>query len=196
MRDKLIKFLENFGMLTPEEVIIIADNTRLKIFPKGHVLLREGDVFNGCYAVVEGLVREYYIKEGTEKTTAFFTEGQPVNSFTSSTQNLPAKHFLQCEEDCILTVSNDSLIEEICQHIPRLSAIIQQEIEKGAGELQDKLANFMTSTPEERYTHLLETQPSLLLRVPQHQIASYLGITPESLSRIKKRIHTNLYKVG
>lgn len=196
MREKLIKFLENFGMLTPEEVIIIADNTRLKIFPKGHILLREGDIYNGCYAVVEGLIREYYIKDGIEKTTAFYTEGQPVTSFTSSTKNIPAKHFLQCEEDCILSVGSDSIIEEISRHIPRLSSIIQQEIEKGAGELQDKLANFMTSTPEERYTHLLETQPSLLLRVPQHQIASYLGITPESLSRIKKRIHTNLYKVG
>lgn len=196
MQDKIIKFLENFGMLTPEEVIIIAENTNVKMYPKGHMLLREGQVFKGCYAVVEGLVREYYIKDGIEKTTAFYTEGQPVNSFTSSTQSTPAKHFFQCEEDCLLTVSNDSLIEEICKLVPRLSAIIQQEVEKGAGELQDKLASFMTSTPEERYQNLLATQPSLLLRVPQHQIASFLGITPESLSRIKKRIHTNMYKVG
>lgn len=62
-------------------------------------------------------------------------------------------------------------------------------IEQSFGELQDELASFIASAPEERYRTLLRKRPHLVNRVPQHQLASYLGITPESLSRIKKRIN-------
>ncbi|MFK8046046.1 MAG: Crp/Fnr family transcriptional regulator, partial [Crocinitomicaceae bacterium] len=149
----------------------------------------EGNISTECYAVISGCVREYYIKDGVEKTTAFFTEGQSVNSFSSYTNQVPSKHYLECSENCILTVGNQNLIDEMCKRIPRLTKFIKSEVEKEAGSLQERMAFFMTSSPEQRFSDLLENNPSLLSRVPQHQIASYLGVTPESLSRIKKRTH-------
>ena len=71
---------------------------------------------------------------------------------------------------------------------PELEPIIRSEMEKNAGDAQDEMAAFITSSPEERYRNLLENRPELLNRVPLHQIASYLGMKPESLSRIRKRI--------
>ncbi len=189
MKEHLINFLNGFELLTQEEIHIIADFTKLRAFKKGTVLLAAGDVAKVCYCVLKGCVREYYIVEGVEKTTAFFTEGQPVNSFTSYSSKQPSRHFLVCAEDSILTVGNASMEEEMCRRIPRLEQIIRIEVEKNNGELQDRLATFMTSTPEQRFLKLMEDNPSLINRMPQHQIASYLGITPESLSRIKRRLY-------
>lgn len=190
MHEVLKNFIKEFGMLTDDEIDIIIDNTNIKSFKKGTVLLREGQVAKECYMVLKGLVREYYIKDGEERSTNFYTEMDPVNSFTSSTSQKPSEHFLVCAEDCVLTVGNDSLEAEMCKRIPRLEAIIRQEVEKHTGQMQDHMAKFITSSPEERYMSLMETKPELLNRVPQHQIASYLGIKPESLSRIRKRLLT------
>lgn len=188
MKDALIQFLQGFELLTAEEIDIIADHTQLKTFKKGTILLEEGEVSKKCYSVIQGCVREYYIIDGIEKTTAFYTEGQPVNSFTSFINETASKHYLECVEDSTLTVSDQQLEQEICQRIPRLEQVIRQEVERNTGLLQDQLAAYITSTPEQRFTKLLEEQPGLVGRVPQHQIASYLGVTPESLSRIKKRV--------
>jgi len=188
MHEILRGFIKEFGMLTDDEIEIIVDNANIKSFKKGTVLLREGQVAKECYFVLKGLVREYYIVEGEEKSTNFFTEMEPVNSFTSHTAGKASKHFLVCAEDCVLTVGSDSLEQEMCKRIPRLEAIIRQEVERNTGKMQDDIADFITSSPEERYRKLQENKPELLNRVPQHQIASYLGVTPESLSRIRKRL--------
>lgn len=188
MKEQLKKFLKNFQMLTNDEIQLIMDRSIIKFFEKGTYLLREGQIATECYLVLKGCVRVYYLIDGEEKSTAFYTEGQPVNSFTSAANNIPSKHYLVCAEDCVLTVGNDSLEAEMCRLIPRLADIIRQEVEKSVGKVQDDLARFIISSPEERYQFLLKTRPELFHRIPQHQIASFLGIKPESLSRLRKRI--------
>jgi CRP-like cAMP-binding protein len=190
MKEEFRKFMSAYPFLNADEVDIIVEHTQLKTFKKGTILLREGDIAKECYAVIRGCVREYLLKDGLERTTAFFTEGHAVNSFSSYTNQIPSKHFLECAEDCLLTVGNQSLVDEMCERIPRLNEFIRSEVEKDAGKLQERMAAFMTSSPEERFADLQENSPNLMNRVPQHQIASYLGVTPESLSRIKKRVHT------
>lgn len=181
-------FLEAFNVLTKDEIELILNETVIKSFDKGTVLLHEGEISERCYLVLKGLVREYYLVDGIEKTTAFYSEGMPVNSFTSHSKREPARHYWVCAEDCILTVGADDIEKEMCKRIPRLEKIIRQEVEVNTGKAQDHFARFMTSSPEQRYLHLLETRADLLNRVPQHQIASFLGITPESLSRIRRRV--------
>lgn len=191
-KQELIKFIKNFDTLTDEEAQLIVDNTNVQAFKKGTLLLQEGQVAKYCYLVLKGCVREYYLVDGIEKSTAFFTEGQPVTSFTSFSNQTPSKHYLVCAEDCILTLGTQETIDDMSSKIPGLESIILQEVEKTTGQAQDEFAAFVISSPEERYLNLLETRPDLLNRIPQHQIASYLGITPESLSRIKKRIVSKL----
>lgn len=190
MNQDFIKFLSNFEMLTQEEIEIIAKDTHVKEFKKGVILLTEGAICRECYSVIKGCVREYIMKDGEEKTTAFFTEGDAIASFTSTTNNLPSKHYLVCVEDSLLTVSNQDLERKMCEKIPRLESIIRLEVEKHAGKEHDHITAFISSSPEERYLDLQEKRPNLFNRIPQHQIASYLGIKPESLSRIKKRLIT------
>ena len=188
MQEELRKVIDSFGMLTKEETDIIIDSANIQSFKKGAILLREGQVAKECFFVLKGLVREYYIKDGEEKSTNFFVEKEPVNSFTSRNSNKPSRHFLVCAEDTVLTVGTNSLEEEMCELIPRLGNIIRQEVEKETGKMQDDMASRLTSTPEELYLDLVENRPELLNRVPQHQIASYIGVKPETLSRIRKKL--------
>lgn len=139
-RKELISFLESFEILKRDEIELIAAHTIIKEFKKDSVLLREGAISKECYSVIKGCIREYYIKDGVEKSTAFFTEGQPISSFTSYMNNIPSKHFLACTEDSLLTVSNESLEKEICQKIPRLESIIRVEVEKNTGALQESFS--------------------------------------------------------
>lgn len=188
MISELVDFIRGFQVLTEDEVQLIVENTTVKSFKKGDLLLSEGQIASKCYLILKGCVREYYLVDGLEKSTAFYTEFDPVASFTSQAQQTPSKHFLVCAEDCVLTVGTQDLEREMCERIPRLEALIRQEVEKETGKAHDDLVNYITFSPEERYLNLMKERPDLLNRIPQHQIASYLGVTPESLSRIRKRM--------
>ncbi|MCF8307706.1 MAG: Crp/Fnr family transcriptional regulator [Bacteroidales bacterium] len=192
--NELLNFLKGFPMLTEEEMQLIVEDTSIQSFKKGTILLHEGQIATECYLVLKGCVREYYIVDGEEKSTAFYTEGQPVASFTSASTHTPSKHYLECTEECILTVSDQDLEKEMIAKIPRLESIIRKEVEKNSGKERDDFTRFITSSPEDRYLFLLENRPALLSRIPQHQIASYIGVKPESLSRIRKRMVEKMKK--
>ncbi|MAX80155.1 MAG: cyclic nucleotide-binding protein [Crocinitomicaceae bacterium] len=189
-RKKLELHLQGLQVLTQDEINIILDATVLKECKKGDFLLLEGQTQTQCYTILEGCIREYSLAEGEEKTTAFYTEGDKITSYTAAGKKTASKHYLECSEDVVLTVSTQNFEDDLRKLVPRLDAIIQQIAMEQLSKGKDEWTNFVSSSPEERYTKLMETRPYLFNRVPQHQIASYLGIKPESLSRIRKRIHT------
>lgn len=174
--------------LNEEERRAIIECIPLVTFEKGHILLREGQVARDSYFNINGLVREYYIIDGDEKTTNFFTEEQSISSLNSFVNQVPAKHYLECIENTTLAVLNYEKEKELFKRIPGFESLCRVSIEDEFGKQQEALANFITSSPEQRYVNLLENSPELLQRVPQYYLASYLGIKPESLSRIRKRI--------
>jgi len=188
MDNELLNLFSEFPSLNAEEIKAIAESINVRSVKKGTILLNEGSISKECYSVLKGCVRQYYIKDGEEKTTAFFTEGQAVASFASYINQTPSKHYLICVEDCSLTVGSKEKEKQMIAEFPKLEPIIRSEMEKNAGIAQEEMATFITSSPEERYINLIKNKSELLNRVPQHQIASFLGIKPESLSRLRKRI--------
>ncbi|MBL0764896.1 Crp/Fnr family transcriptional regulator [Marivirga atlantica] len=182
-------FLGQMQVLTGEEVEIIAENTILKDYKKGSLLLKEGEIPKYCYMVLSGCVREFVIIDGEEKSTAFYTEGDKITSYTDQGKGFASKHYLECIENCILTISTENFEEELRKLVPRLDAIIIEVAKEKSGKEKQEWTKFISSSPEERYQNLMETRPTLLNRVPQVQLASFLGIKPESLSRLRKRIH-------
>jgi CRP-like cAMP-binding protein len=141
-----------------------------------------------CYFVLQGCVRQYYLTtDGNEKTTHFFTEGMPVTS-TFLFENKASKYYLVCNEDCIVVEGRPEDEQFFMQAMPRMETINRIGVEFELQKSQETLAEFIMTNPEERYLNLLNTRADLLDRVPQYQLASYLGVTPESLSRIRKRI--------
>lgn len=171
-----------------EETQAIKEYIQIKTFKKGTYLVREGQVANKCFFVLKGCVRQYYLRDGEEKTTFFYTENQSIFSIQGSTRTRPSNHYLCCVEDTILTVLTLENEKEMYDRFPKLESMSRVSIREELANYQEMLATYITTSPEERYTNLLKHRPDLLNRVPQYQLASYLGVKPESLSRIRKRI--------
>lgn len=187
MEDILLKFLSKFPEMSEEKRTLIAENLKTEEFKKGTYLIKEGKIPNKCYFVLEGLVRQYYIVDGIEKTTEFYTEHSAVTSSGYFNQT-PVDYYLECLENTVLIVGQPNEDVKMIEEFPVLEQITRVMMEEEWDKTKEKHAAFITSSPEKRYLNLLETRPKLFNRMPQHQIASYLGITPESLSRIRKRL--------
>jgi len=188
MENEIVKLISRYLELTSEEASAFAECIPIKTFKKGDILLREGQVSRDSYFVIEGCIRKYYIIDGEERTTEFYVEDESVASLQSYKNKTPANHYFECVEDCRLAVLNYEKEQELFKRVPKYEALCRMSMENDFGEQQEALAKFITSSPEERYKNLLETRPDLLQRVPQYHLASYLGVKPESLSRIRKRI--------
>lgn len=187
MEKKLFAFLEQFMPLSPEEKQAIIDLSIFRSYKKGTVLVREGHLARESYFVVSGCVRVYYIVNGEEKTTAFYTEYETVLN-KSTSLDTASEYNLACVENSILIVSNPSMEKMIFEKFPNFEKLCRILSEKLLAKHQASFDAFRISSPEERYLELMEKRPDLLQRVPQYQLASYLGIKPESLSRIRKRL--------
>ena len=188
LKDELLAFLRQFPSLTPDEVQLLSDTIKVQFFKKGTILVHEGTVCNKCHFVLKGCLRQYFILDGVEKTTQFYTEGQAAALFTSLSTQIKTESYLACVEDSILIIGDPNEANEMYEKLPKLTQITRAMMEQGLGKMQDAFSLFVASSPEERYLNVLKNNPNLLQRVPQHQLASYLGVTPESLSRIRKRI--------
>ena len=176
--------------LTEEEAQIIDELIPIKTFRKGTILLKEGQVARESYFNLKGLVRLFYLIDGEERTIHFFDEGQPIASLSSYLNKTPANHYLECVEDTTLTILSYDHEQNLIKRVPVFESVCRVSIEQEFGKNQQMLADYMIKSPEKRYLELQENQPELLNRVPQYILASYLGVKPESLSRIRKRLAT------
>jgi CRP-like cAMP-binding protein len=192
MANDIHRYLRSSGMLNEAEIDTLSQMMTIKTFKKGTFLLKEGQIATHVYYNLKGCVREYYLKDGEEKTISFYTEGDGVSSTRSYVLQVPSKHYLECIEDTTLTVMTYKNDMEFKKRFPRLATICYTKTEEQLGVYQDITAEYMVSTPEERYLKLVETRPDLLNRVPQYQLASYIGVTPESLSRIRNRLRSTV----
>ena len=190
MEKYLFDFIEQYMPLTEEEKKALRDLDIFHSFNEGTVLLKEGDIIKSGYFVIKGCLRSYYIIDNEEKTTAFSTEFESLTP-VSGDDTSRAAHYVSCVEDSIVTVGNPEMEKDMMEKFPRFEKLCLIMSEQLLENNLASFADFKNSTPEQRYLNLLKTRPHLLQRVPQYQIASYLGMTPQSLSRIRKRVAQN-----
>ena len=187
MENEILKYLSKYIPITNELEEEISRIEFIKCFDNGTVLLEEGKISNECYFIIKGCIRSFYIKDGEEKTTEFYTEEQAVIP-TVYGDKIPSEYYLECIEDTIVGVGTPELETEIYQKFPQIESLNRALGEAIMAKNQDTFAEFKMASPEERYLALLKNRPDVIQIAPQHQIASYLGMKPESLSRIRKRI--------
>jgi hypothetical protein len=187
MYQKLFDFLSKYVTLDDEEkkAIISLDIFYLK--KKGALLLKEGQKTNESFFVLQGCIRSYYLIDGEEKTTAFYTEMEGLTPPCVITKT-PSEYYISCVEESILLISNSEIEEEMNRQFPKFDILCKVLSEELLAKQQLNFDEFKTSSPEQRYLSLVEKRPDLIKRVPQHQLASFLGITPQSLSRLRARI--------
>jgi len=171
-----------------EEKEIINKDLKIGEYNKGTILLKEGQNSSDNYFVLTGCVRQFFIKNGDERVTNFYTEEDWILPAIGQESNNVSKYFLECVEDCLLVIANDKEGSELMKTNLKFQELAQLILEKEIMNQQQHFAEFQNSTPEERYLKLQKTRPHLIERVPQFQLSSYIGVKPESLSRIRKRI--------
>lgn len=194
MKEQLIQFLSKFDELTENQVQELAKLMTTVEIKRNTNIVKEGQVCNLCYFVLKGCLKQYIIQDGIEKTIAIYTESQAVNYYSNQLEHQKSESYLTSVEDSVLLVGNPENDKELFSQFPILADITRKMLELDLGKTQNTLAKIITSSPEQRYLNLLAERPELLQRVSQHIIASYLGVTPESLSRIRKRIANNSIK--
>jgi CRP-like cAMP-binding protein len=187
MQDTLFDFIAKYISLTDEEKNVLVSLDLFRSVRKGTVLLAEGQKSNDSYFVLKGCIRVYYVMDGEEKTTAFYT-GMDALTPPSVLTKGPSDYFISCVEDSILTVSDTDMEAEINGKFPKFDTMCRLLSEELLARQRIDFDEFKTSSPEQRYLNLLQKRPDLIQRVPQHQLASYLGIKPQSLSRLRARI--------
>lgn len=188
MKHILVDFLSQMTSLSTLEEESIQNSFPIKSYKKGTVLLKAGQISMNAYYVIEGCIREYQLKNGEEITTSFYIENQSAVNFLSQSNKIPSLKYFECAEATTVAILNDDKEKELYKKHPRFETFCREGMEQMMGAEQEKLHSFLLMNPEERYLSLLNEGSSLLNRVPQYQLASYLGVKPETLSRIRKRI--------
>jgi CRP-like cAMP-binding protein len=171
----------------------ILGNGVIKEVPAKTILLSEEDIATKLFVVIKGCLRSYFIKEnGVEITSQFFIEGQMVTSFESSMTGTPSRVNIEAVEDSTLglmdMINLKNMIKETTPAKDHFIKILMTRLIN----YMNLHASFILDNPEKRYINLMQENPELVSRLPQQYIASYLGITPVSLSRIRARLRKQI----
>lgn len=162
-----------------------------KEVPSHTILLREGEISRRAYFIEKGCLRVWFSSKGKDITFQFFFEDQSVSSAESFKRRVPSIFTLETIEPCVLHCISKEKMDIIMREIMEAPKLREQMMD-GLFERQWNYAHhflsFIKYTPRERYEQLLKERPELIRRVPQQYIASYLGITPVSLSRIRAKL--------
>lgn len=183
----LQEYLKTQMKFSDEECAALDQLANVQHFKKGTVLLKEGQYSPLEYFVLKGCLRAYYIIDGEEKTTEFYTEFEPLSPICVQSK-APSEYYISCMEDAVLLISDASITQQSFEQFPHLERKCLEMTEKVLVKKQIALNSFKTQSPEQRYISLLDSNPDLVQRVPQYHLASYLGITAQSLSRLRNRI--------
>jgi CRP-like cAMP-binding protein len=151
------------------------------------ILLKEGEISKYAFFIKKGCLRQWFNKEGKDITFQFFFENQPVASIDSFIKGQPSLLTIESiEPSSILFISKDNF-EKLNQAYPEIKDTFQDFIFQRLRNYTQLFLSRIKDTPKERYEELITEHPEILKRVPQHYIASYLGVTSISLSRIRNR---------
>jgi CRP-like cAMP-binding protein len=191
MQNEILKYLEKH-IKVPEALFeIIQKTTVIRNYKKGTILLKEGEIANTSYFILKGCMRSYYNKDGEDHTIDFYFEEQGASPFAYG-KNQPSEHYLECMEDTIASINTPEIEKEMFERYPEFETVCRLMGEAMLSKTQESFAQYKLLSPEERYLALLKSPTNIIQRVPQYHLATYLGITPQSLSRLRSRLTKKL----
>jgi CRP-like cAMP-binding protein len=191
---ELIQFrtaLAQFVVFNEEEWQAFTPHLKFSTLKKKDHFVTEGTVCDQVGFILKGAVRYYYIKDGTELTGYFSFENEFTSSYKSYLKQEPSLNYIQALEETSLVTFSHAAMQRMVDN-PLLAYKMERFGRLIAEYLiccyEERISSFIAQTPEERYLKMMETDRQVFQRIPQHYIANFLGITPVSLSRIRKRV--------
>lgn len=190
MLDKLKIYCNTFVPLTDKELGLMDKYFEINTLEKKDFLLQDGKICNFIGFIADGTIRHFHIKDGVEKTCDISFENSWVTDFQSFTHSSSCIMNLQAMEDTTVFIIRKENLYKLyseCNKYETFGRLMAEKVAQRATEIAMSLSS---EKPEERFQNLLLKQPDLFQRIPQKYIANFLGVSPESLSRIQKRIHS------
>ena len=188
MFTELFKIFNQITKLEPKDEQILREIFSLKDLKKNEYFIREGEWNNKAAFILSGLVRYYVIKNDEESTLEFTEELQFIADFPSFAERGKSKQYIQAVEDCQLLVADYDGVQRIYNEVKEGNLIGRRIIEQRFIVMMNQLQSIYMHNPEQRYSHFVENYTDIAQRIPQYLIASYVGIKPQSLSRIRNRM--------
>ncbi|MBO9698631.1 MAG: Crp/Fnr family transcriptional regulator [Sporocytophaga sp.] len=188
MKETIKLYFSNFLPLENSDLEMFAGKFTSKHFKKGEYFIKEGNLSSEIGFILKGCLVCVYNKEGVEFIDEFCMENEFISDYPSLLDNKPAEKDVKCLEDTELLVVKASDLNDLYNQkhsFERVGRIIAESLFKN---WHQKAVSLMLDDAETRYKKLIKNRPTLPQRVPQYLIASYLNVTPESLSRIRKKI--------
>ncbi len=185
--EKVVHFVRQFVPLEEsilESMLPILSQVELK---KNEIWQAEGVMGTSMGFINKGIMRLYFTDDGEEFTQEFYAENEFASNFISYVKKQPSKTAIQALEPCELIVMQLDDLQNLYDEVPALDRFGRLYAEQMLIGMYDKMNAILGETPEQRYYKLLDSKPDIFSRVKQYYIAQYLGIRPESLSRIRKR---------
>ncbi|SFN04423.1 cAMP-binding domain of CRP or a regulatory subunit of cAMP-dependent protein kinases [Chryseobacterium oleae] len=189
MFENIIRNVSRFIDLTEEEHKTFTDLLSCQTFSKKAVLLREGEIclFEGY--IQKGCVRLYCLDDnGTEVTLLFAIEDWWISDIASFQEQKPSKVYIEALEDSEIYVLTPATKEKLLQEIPKFERVFRMLVQRNLSTLQNRLVDTISKTATDRYLEFIKIYPSIPQRVAQYYIASYLGVSKEFVSTIRKRL--------
>lgn len=186
--EQLFAHLRKYHLLSPEAQTAVQNCFKQIILSKNELLLEEGKICRHLYFLEQGALRGFYNLDGKEITYWFAFEGDFVTSFHSFTTQEPAVENIQLLEGSILWAISKETLSDLFNRFHEIERLVRIAYEKYYIRLEERFVNAQFKTAAERYEQLMQQTPHILERVPLGQIASYLGISQETLSRIRSRL--------
>jgi len=180
-------YLQKKVAITDEQFNLIADHLKVKSFEKNEMILMKGDVSSQGFFVSTGLLRSYSIdSKGKTHIIQFAPEQWWLSERNGLLFNEPSDYFIDSVEATKAVIMTKDFMNEAAKHVPCMNDLNNNMLNNSIRFMQKRINMLLSATAEERYLNFITLYPNLTLRVPQWMIASYLGITPESLSRVRK----------
>jgi CRP-like cAMP-binding protein len=186
MIDNLLKVVEQTVHISQVERELIATLFKEKTYKKGSFFLQEGDVCRQIGFISSGLVRYYINNEGEDKTYDFGQENEFVCNYESFVPQQPSRQSIQALEDCTLQIISYNDLQTFYKEVANGNRFGRLVIEQVFIKTLRELNSFYTDSPVRRYEKFILEHPDLQQRVSQYHIASFVGVQPQSLSRIRK----------
>lgn len=182
---EFINYIQKFGKLSPEAQLFLQEKTNKVTKVKGTDLVKIGQVSHAIFFICKGSARIWYYKDGNDITDYFGFENQLIGGTASFFVGTPSTKGIQLTENSEIIVLKRNDLEAMYELFPETEKIVRLLITYFFLELQQRIENLQFCTAEQRYEILLQTYPNILNRIPLKFIASFLGITQVSLSRIR-----------
>ena len=184
----LIAHVRKYVTLDEEQAAVLTSFIRHKQIRKKEYLLKEAQVCTANYFVLKGCLRMYFIREdGVEQITQFAIENWWITDFQSLDWQQPSRFYIQSIEPTSLVVLDRDAIGPLCDRLPQIDRYLRLVVQRAFAAAQQHRFYMQSDTSEERYLRFTTGFPEFVQRIPQYMVASFLGFTPEFISKLKSR---------